>query len=134
MTKEPLGVCEWKFHQGLGPHTKYPGCEGWRSVRPVDAGAPAAPPREDFASMMYTPEECAHVPEFGKPPVKDQTHAAIDEAVRVVDRMTCSGCEKGYPLKKGWHDTWDDGSIHMLCSRQGRAILDALVKLGWRKE
>lgn len=29
--------------------------------------------------------------------------------------ILCPGCKKGYPLKKGRHQTWDDGSVDFRC-------------------
>ena len=40
-----------------------------------------------------------------------------------IDMVTCEGCRFGYPLENGWHDTWDDGSIHMPCTSRADVII-----------
>src|SRR5689334_11368063 len=52
------------------------------------------------------------------------------ELARELAAITCSGCAKGYPLKNGWHDTWDDSSIHMLCTNQTKKLMPIVDRYG----
>lgn len=146
MTKEPLGVCD--LH--VGKHLCMFGCANWR---PVEASAPAAPPEQLKSAWLQnccgdsTCEQfrldAALKCLFG---AKGGTHkhfaemvntappsdAAIEDAVRVVDRMTCSRCRSDVPIGKDHRgilvhyyakaDTKD-------CTAQGRAIVTAILPI-----
>lgn len=130
-----------------------------------EASAPAAPPESDsalakealaqwmiahsfatghgetFADLLNSLEW--QVAELRNPAPKDQTQA-IDEAVRVVDGITCAFCEAGceglsdtrkaelkksswsFDPNKKYHDA---KSMPVLCEAQGRAIVTAILPI-----
>lgn len=74
--------------------------------------------------------------------------AQVERAVALVDRMTCEGCQNGWKLLPAgdmsqgmlgsglarhiYTTDEDDTEYTDLCHAQGRAIIDALVREGWR--
>ena len=138
MKPEELGVCEAP-HAGI--HKKNVDCINWR---PIEASVPDDVSRCEHCGTLYSysaqGEYCANkdCPPYAQAMAEDQKRkeADIEEAVRIVDGMTCLECKQGWPkIENGRHhsDTRNHRCVNDYCGHpcraQGRAIMDKIIEM-----